>query len=364
MDLEQFNRLLLQSVGVGLAVADPETLRVLVANRRMRDWFDLADGDPPSLGEILPALDRDRLAARMAAGRPLTLETEAKIGRKRASLAVEITSHDRDGQPVLLVECQNVSKLRELEYMIQSYSQMVEKQNRELRKEKERVERVLLNIMPKTVYEEWRQFGVTTPRRYDSASILMLDFVGFTEMAVTEDPSALIAELNDIFTAFDRIVEQFGCERLKTIGDAYIAVSGIPEETADHAANIAGVALRIRHFLERRNESHQHRWRCRMGLATGPVVGSIVGVQKYVYDIFGPAMNLAARLEAIAEPMEIVMSETMQALLPPIYRSDELGLLEIKGFGRRRLFRLTGSDDLTARPAGRPASWSAARLAE
>jgi adenylate cyclase len=131
----------------------------------------------------------------------------------------------------LIVECQNVSKIRELEYMIESYSKMVEKQNRSLQREKERAEKLLLNIMPKTVYEELKSFGVTTPTRYDAASVLMLDFVGFTEMAISQDPSALIAELNDIFTSFDPTVEKFGCERIKTIGDAYMAVSGIPEPT-------------------------------------------------------------------------------------------------------------------------------------
>jgi class 3 adenylate cyclase len=95
---------------------------------------------------------------------------------------------------------------------------MIERQNRDLKKEKERVEKLLLNIMPQQVYEEWKEFGVTTPQRFGSASILMLDFDGFTQMAISQEPTKLISELNDIFTAFDRIVEQFGCERLKTIG--------------------------------------------------------------------------------------------------------------------------------------------------
>ena len=116
---------------------------------------------------------------------------------------------------------------------------MVEQQNRTLQREKERAEKLLLNIMPKKVLEELQQFGVTTPRRFEHASILMLDFVDFTEAATEMDPAELVAELNDIFTASDRIVEQFGCERIKTIGDAYMAVSGVPEAATDHAQNIA-----------------------------------------------------------------------------------------------------------------------------
>ena len=91
--------------------------------------------------------------------------------------------------------------------MIESYSKMIERQNREVQRKKTRVEKLLLNIMPKTVYEEWKELGATTPQRYDNATVLMLDFVGFTEMSVSQDPNRPISELNDIFTSFDRIVE-------------------------------------------------------------------------------------------------------------------------------------------------------------
>ena len=117
-----------------------------------------------------------------------------------------------------------------------------------------------------------------------------------------------MAELNDIFSAFDRIVEMFGCERIKTFGDAYLAVSGLPGgERRPCGLEIARVALRMRRYIERRNASHPTPWLCRIGINTGPVIGSIVGVQKYVYDIFGPAVNLAARLEALSEPMQITL---------------------------------------------------------
>ncbi len=194
--------------------------------------------------------------------------------------------------------------------------------------------------MPKTIYEEWMEYGVTTPQRYDSASILMLDFVDFTEMTISEDPAALIAELNDIFTAFDRIVEQFHCERIKTLGDAYIAVCGIPESIPEHAQNIAEVALRFVRYLERRNASNANQWRCRIGLSTGPVIGSIVGVQKYVYDIFGPGINLAARMESLSEPMTISLCDDMAQRLRDGFRLEDRGEVALKGFGVKRRYTL------------------------
>ena len=194
--------------------------------------------------------------------------------------------------------------------------------------------------MPKSVYEEMKNYGTTTPQRFDSASIMMLDFVDFTEMAISRDPTGLIAELNDIFSAFDRIVELFGCERIKTIGDAYLCVSGMPETAPDHANNIAKVALRMKRYLLRRNAANSQEWRCRIGINSGPVIGSIVGVQKYVYDMFGPGVNLAARMEAHCQPMTITLCEDTYELIKNEFVFSELGEFEIKGFGTKRLYSL------------------------
>jgi class 3 adenylate cyclase len=217
---------------------------------------------------------------------------------------------------------------------------MSEKHTRELTREKERVEKLLLNIMPRSVYEEMKDFGTTTPQRFDSASVMLLDFVGFTDMAISQDPSGLITQLNDMFTAFDRIVELFGCERIKTIGDAYMAVSGVPDTNPDHAQNVARVALRIRRYLERRNAAHAEPWLCRIGINTGPLVGSVVGIQKYVYDIFGPGVNLAARMESYSDPMQITLCEETYELIKNEFSCSPRGDFEVKGFGTKTLYSL------------------------
>jgi class 3 adenylate cyclase len=172
-------------------------------------------------------------------------------------------------------------------------------------------------------------------------------------MAISEDPAGIITELNDIFTAFDRIAEQFGCERIKTMGDAYMAVSGIPEATPDHAQNIAKVALLMVRYLERRNLSHAQKWRCRIGINAGTVIGSIVGVQKYVYDIFGPGVNLAARMESCSEPMQITLCDDMYRLIRNEFRVRERERVEVKGFGTRQLYTLEGTHaPLAVEPQG------------
>jgi class 3 adenylate cyclase len=343
MNMEKFNQLLLESVGVGLAILERESREILFGNRRFAEWFPGESGIGQTMDVLFPELDYARMESRLGEDRPFAAETEIKIKRRTITLALQISHHVHNNLAVLILECQNISKIKELEYMIESYSSMVEKQNRTLEREKERVERLLLNIMPKTVYEELKTFGVTAPQKYEQASVLMLDFVGFTDMAISEDPAGIITELNDIFTAFDRIAEQFGCERIKTMGDAYMAVSGIPEASPDHAQNIAKVALLMVRYLERRNLSHAQEWRCRIGINSGTVIGSIVGVQKYVYDIFGPGVNLAARMESYSDPMKITLCDDMYRLIRNEFRFRERDEVEVKGFGSKRLYTLEGT---------------------
>jgi class 3 adenylate cyclase len=330
----------LKTLGVGVALADAADWTLLFENARFFEWFPPTGAAEDGLAERLAGLDAARARERLAAGRPFSYEAEVKSGPRTLSLAVQLRPETVAGRALLVVEAANVSKQKEAEYMLDSYSRMAEKNARELQKEKERVEKLLLNIMPRSVYEEMKDFGTTTPQRFDAASVLMLDFVGFTSMAVSRDPAAIVAELNDIFSAFDRIVELFGCERIKTIGDAYVAVSGLPEANPDHATNIARVALRMRRYLERRNASHPNQWRCRVGIATGPVIGSLVGIQKYVYDIFGPAVNLAARLEQFSEPMRITLPAATADLIRNDFVVAPKGEFEIKGFDTLPLFSL------------------------
>lgn len=224
--------------------------------------------------------------------------------------------------------------------MLESYSKMSVKNARELEREKDRVERLLLNIMPKSVYEEMKDYGTVTPQLFDNVSILMVDFVGHTDMDIARDPAALVTELNVIFTVFDRITDLFACERIRTVGDPYVAVSGVPEPSPDHAHNIAQVALRMLRYIEHRNSAHTEAWHCRIGINSDPVIGSLVGIQKYAYDIFGPGINMAARMETLSESMRITISEDTYQLVKDDFHCTERGDFEVKGFGTQILYFL------------------------
>jgi adenylate cyclase len=239
---EKTLRHIAQSLNIGVAIVESENWEVLFENASFFKWFaPESDADEP-LTKRLPQFNASRAGTRLQEGRAYVFETETEVGGRKIPVAVEVKPLP-DHAGIVLVECHDVSKQKQAEYMLESYSQLAERNAKELEREKVRAERLLLNIMPKGVYEEMKDFGTVTPQLFENASILMVDFVGHTEMAIARDPAALVTELNDIFTVFDRIVDMFGCERIRTVGDGYVAVSGLPDQTPDHAVNLAKVAL-------------------------------------------------------------------------------------------------------------------------
>ena len=340
MSISAINEHLLRAIGVGIAIVGEDELDFRFHNEKISTWF----GEPAAgatLPTVFPDIDIDALRADIDAGRSHAVELTVKPKRRKLVIALAFSRAVSNDQSLLVVECQNITRIRELEAMIDSYSTMVERNTREIEREKERVERLLLNIMPKAVYEEFKTFGVVTPQLYNNVSVVMLDFIGFTKMMTEVDPNTIVGELNDIFTSFDRISEQFGCERIKTMGDAYLAVSGMPDPNPDHARAIANCAIRFVRYLERRNQSSAIQWKCRVGIASGSVVGSVVGVQKYVYDIFGQAVNLASRLQLFAGPMSIVAHDEMKNSLVEEFTLTDLGHHEVRGMGEMRLLGLS-----------------------
>ncbi len=342
MSIEAINEQLLRAIGVGVALLDRSNLRFHFQNDTFKDWFG-DSVEAASLSDVFADLDLVELEAGLSDSGRFTAEIKHKKKRRMLVIAVDFTAASDNDQDFVVLVCQNITRIRELESMIDSYSMMVERNTREIKREKEQVEKLLLNIMPRAVYEEFKTFGVVTPQLYDPISVLMLDFVGFTDMVASSDPSVTVTELNDIYSAFDRIGEQFGCERIKTIGDAYITVAGLPDPTPDHAKAVANTAIRFVRYLERRNTSHPNQWRCRIGLATGAVVGSVVGIQKYVYDIFGPAVNLATRLQDFAEPMQICVQDEVAKVLRDQFDIENLGAQDIRGFENQDVWRLLDS---------------------
>ena len=163
--------------------------------------------------------------------------------------------------------------------------------NRIIALEKDKNEKLLLNTLPIKVVNDLKENGKSDPQKFDDVTVFFSDIVGFTEASSNLDPKKLINELNDIYSAFDDIMIKYDCERIKTIGDAYLAVCGMPQENTQHAEMMLKASFEIIQYIKKRNISAQLRWQIRIGLHSGNVVGGIVGVKKYIYDVFGDTIN-------------------------------------------------------------------------
>lgn len=211
--------------------------------------------------------------------------------------------------------------------------------------EKERAvsEKLLLNILPLKVANELKNHGKTEPESFENVTVLFSDIVEFTKLASSLDPKILIDELNDIFTGFDKIVKKNHCERIKTIGDAYLCVCGMPTPNPQHAENIIRTGLEIIDFLNERNKRSELQWHIRAGVHSGKVVGGVVGIEKYIYDVFGDTINTASRMESNSETMKLNVSESTYQLVSDKFKFIERGHMEVKGKGGFKMYFAGGA---------------------
>lgn len=212
-------------------------------------------------------------------------------------------------------------------------------------KERQKSEKLLLNILPKKVADTLKKYGKTEPESFPEVTMYFSDIVSFTKTSNSLDPKFLIEELNDIFTTFDNIMESHGCERIKTIGDAYMGVCGLPAPNENHAENIARAAVDIVKALHERNENSEQTWRIRVGIHTGRVTGGVVGVKKYIYDVFGDTVNTASRMESNSEPMRINVSDRTYEILKDKFDFEKREPVEVKGKGVFQMYFLNPPED-------------------
>jgi len=204
---------------------------------------------------------------------------------------------------------------------------------------------LLLNVLPAKIVEDLKQKGTTTPERFDRVTVLFSDLVNFSGISNRLSPEVLVGELNDLFAAFDDIVKRYHCERIKTIGDAYLCVCGMPRPHPRHTERILEAAQEMVAFIRERNRSHSPSWQIRIGVHSGSVVGGIVGTQKYIYDVFGDTINIAHRLEQHSVPMHINVSEATFSLARGSFRFSRRGPVEVKGIGTMPMYFLEDKND-------------------
>jgi adenylate cyclase len=214
--------------------------------------------------------------------------------------------------------------------------------------EKNRSESLLLNILPEETAQELKEFGKVQAKRFDSVTVLFTDFVGFTAYAKNLDPEELVSSVDYYFSRFDEIMDKYGVEKIKTIGDAYMCASGIPQPGEHDVFRAVQAAFEIVKFIEESKKTfvdHMAHFDIRIGMNTGPIVAGVVGTKKFAYDIWGDSVNVASRMETKSMPGKINVSESTYELIKDVYDCEYRGEIDVKNKGMMKMYFVNGIKD-------------------
>lgn len=209
-------------------------------------------------------------------------------------------------------------------------------------------DRLLRNVLPHAIAERLKgrhpgdDVTDVIADNFDDVTVLFADLVGFTHFSEGVSPKVLVDVLNDIFTRFDVIADARGLEKIKTIGDAYMAVAGLPTPVTDHSARAAHMALDMMDAVERHNLGNEHKLKVRIGLSTGAVVAGVIGKRKFFYDVWGDTVNTASRMESQGLAGRIQLSEATRSRLTGAFALEERGAIDVKGKGEMHTWFLNG----------------------
>jgi class 3 adenylate cyclase len=265
-------------------------------------------------------------------------ETVKRFSEKDFAARTSIRARDEIGQLG--------SNFNQMAATIQEHSEnlenLVHQRTSELYAEKENSERLLLNVLPQPIAERLKQSRGVIVDRFEAVSVLFADIVGFTVMSQRMVPEDVVNMLDVLFSVFDRLAEEHGLEKIKTIGDAYMVVAGIPEPVADHAHRIARMAIDMNAALEAYAKEHGRDISIRIGIASGSVVAGVIGRKKFIYDLWGDTVNTASRMESHGVPGRIHVTEPTAKLLEADFDLESRGTVEVKGKGAMKTYLLIG----------------------
>jgi class 3 adenylate cyclase len=228
--------------------------------------------------------------------------------------------------------------LREVEQIRDTNARLLERIRGELDIERRRSHDLLRNVLPQSIIDRLGAGESSIADRHEDVAVVFSDFVGFTEISSRLPVATVVSALNGMFSAFDASCEALGVEKIKTIGDAYMAAAGLPGSSGDHVHAAADLALAMRAAVGAAGDP----WQVRVGLHRGTVVAGVIGTSKFVYDLWGDAVNVASRLETSAPPGRIQVSEAVAAGLADAFELEPRGTIELKGKGSTEAFYLVG----------------------
>ena len=230
---------------------------------------------------------------------------------------------------------------RRLEDYQNSNATLLSKILNDLDQERARSQSLLRNVLPQRVIDRLEAGETQIADRHDEATVLFGDFVDFTRIAAALSPADLVSELSELFRGFDAICDEVGIEKIKTVGDAYLAVGGLVAGEGDPARAAAEAALRMIELV-RAHSRERAAWKVRIGLHVGPIVAGVVGSSKVAYDVWGDTVNLASRLQSTSEPGRIQVSAALAGRLAGWFVLEPRGAVDLKGKGETETYFLVG----------------------
>jgi class 3 adenylate cyclase len=295
---------------------------------------DMIAGLALAIGSRLPTNLRDSLLARVRAADRVTVEIEAGA-RIYALLPVDVPEFG-----FINVYGTDVTAVKERERLAQEN------------------ERLLLNILPEPIADRLRQGEPLIADRFDDVTLMFADIVEFTRLSASLSPQELVGILNEVFTVFDGLVDRYGLEKVKTIGDAYMVVGGMPERSDDHPERVTAMALDLADSVGRIGAATRLGITFRIGIHCGPVVAGVIGTRKFIYDVWGDTVNMASRMESLGVPGRVQVTHAMADRLRGSFEVEARGPIEVKGKGPMPTYFVLRRSNvpLKAAESSRPAS--------
>ena len=330
-DSEERFRAVMEQAADGFIIHDLEG-QIIEVNHAVCDSLgysrqELLDRSMADLEQHLPFATLKQRWREMSRGVPLALEgVHRRQDGSTFPVDVRVGLLEAGNRKLLLALCRDITERKQAESA--------------LRNEQEKSERLLLNILPEAIATRLKQEQGTIADGFAEATVLFADIVGFTKLASRVSPTELVHLLNDIFSTFDLLAERHGLEKIKTIGDAYMVVGGLPLPREDHAEAIARMALDMQQAVIEFSTKIREPFTIRIGINSGPVIAGVIGLKKFIYDLWGDTVNIASRMESHGIPGAIQVTEATYSRLEGKFILEKRGPIQVKGKGQMTTYLL------------------------
>ena len=289
---------------------------------------------------------KNHIAFRDSVKNLTAVQSMANLQRSRMQAEVDLANQQRRTQTIVsIATAVALFLIFLLAAGLYRRNRFIRRTKEVIQQEKDRSERLLLNILPEDTANELKAHGKVTAKKFEAVTVMFTDFQRFTSYAENLSPEQLVESIGFYFSKFDAIMEKYGLEKIKTIGDAYMCAGGLPFPSKDHALKMVKAAFEILDFVEdakANGDSEHHRFEIRIGINTGPLVAGVVGSKKFSYDIWGDTVNVASRMESNSEAGKINISESTYELIKDEFDCQFRGEIEAKNRGKIKMYFVKG----------------------